>query len=124
MSANFNQINQVQSPYVQAQSGAHAVEQRPALKHEQNAVTLEKEINKLPSIGEAYLDKKISEINEMLKPYNRYIEREMHDVTHSIMYRFMNIQTNEVIDEYPSSKIQDLVAKIWERVGLFVDEKA
>ncbi len=124
MSANFNQINSVQPPYLIGQASAQAIEQQQVQLHRENAIALEKQITKLPAIGEAYLDKKISEINEALRPYSRYIEREMHDVTRSIMYRLKNTTTNEVIDEFPPSKIQDLVAKIWERVGLFVDEKA
>ncbi len=124
MSANFNQINSVQPSYPHSQANTQAVEQQQVQLHRENAAALQKQLNKLPAIGEDYLDKKISEINEALRPYSRYIEREMHDITHSIMYRLKNTSTNEVIDEFPPSKIQDLVAKIWERVGLFVDEKA
>ncbi len=124
MSANFNQINSVQPPIMHSQSSLQAAEQQQAQIHRENAANLQRQLDKLPAIGDAYLDKKISEINEALRPYSRYIEREMHDITHSIMYRLKNTTTNEVIDEFPPSKIQDLVAKIWERVGLFVDEKA
>ncbi len=123
MSASFNQISSVQPSYQHNQTNAQPVEHQAQL-HKESVDTLQKQLKKLPTVGDEYLDKKINEINEALRPYSRYIEREMHDVTRSVMYRLKNTKTNEIIDEFPSSKIQDLVANIWERVGLFVDEKA
>jgi flagellar protein FlaG len=29
-----------------------------------------------------------------------------------------------VIAEYPSRKVQDMIAKMWELAGLFIDQKA
>ena len=56
--------------------------------------------------------------------HNRHIERAVHEVTHSVMYTIKDSTTNEVIMEFPPKKIQDMIAKMWELAGLFVDEKA
>ncbi len=40
------------------------------------------------------------------------------------MYVMKDTETNEVIREFPPKKIQDMIAKMWEIAGLFVDEKA
>ncbi len=41
-----------------------------------------------------------------------------------MMYTVRDTKTNEVIAEFPPKKIQDMIAKMWELAGLFVDEKA
>ncbi len=122
MSANLNHVNPGQSNY------ANAVAHNPPRKEPQEMTELaEKKAEQLErssKVSETLINKKIEEINESLRPYSRYIEREVHEVTRSIMYKLKNSKTNEVIDEFPPSRIQDLVAKIWEMAGLFVDEKA
>lgn len=62
--------------------------------------------------------------NKNLEVSDRYIEREVHEKTHAVMYKLKDRRTGEVIAEFPPKKIQDMVAKMWELAGLFVDEKA
>ncbi|MFP4163652.1 MAG: flagellar protein FlaG [Chitinispirillaceae bacterium] len=69
------------------------------------------------------MEKPIEQANRSLKAYDRRIDRTVHDVTHTIMYTITDMKTNEVIAEYPPQKIQDMIAKMWELAGLFVDEK-
>lgn len=73
---------------------------------------------------ENMLEESVKQANKTLKQYNRYIEREIHEVTHAVMYKLMDYDTKEVIAEFPPKKIQDMIAKMWELAGLFVDEKA
>ena len=40
------------------------------------------------------------------------------------MVKVVDPNTDKVIREIPPEKILDMVAKMWEVVGLFVDEKA
>lgn len=70
------------------------------------------------------LKKSVEQANQSLKAYNRYIQRAVHEKTHAIMYTIKDSKTNEVIAEFPPKKIQDMIAKMWEIAGLFVDEKA
>lgn len=81
-----------------------------------------------PQLGqemdEEILKKSVDQANQSLKSYNRYIQRAVHEKTHTVMYTVRDSITNEVIAEFPPKKIQDMIAKMWEMAGLFVDEKA
>lgn len=76
------------------------------------------------AMNDEMLKKSVEQANKSLKMYNRMIERSVHEVTHTIMYKLKDTVTNEVIQEFPPKKIQDMIAKMWELAGLFVDEKA
>lgn len=73
---------------------------------------------------EEVMENALKQANKSLAVANRYIEREVHEKTHAVMYKIKDVITGEVIAEFPPKKIQDMVAKMWELAGLFVDEKA
>lgn len=75
-------------------------------------------------ISEELLDRSIQQANKNLAYQNRVIERAVHDVTKAVMYTVKDTVTHEVIAEFPPKRIQDMIAKMWELAGLFVDEKA
>lgn len=75
-------------------------------------------------INDEMLDKAIEVANKSLIQHNSFIERSVHEVTKTVMYVMKDATTNEVIKEFPPKKIQDMIAKMWELAGLFVDEKA
>lgn len=74
--------------------------------------------------AEELMKKSIDQANKTLAVYDKYIERTVHEKTHAVMYTVKDKKTNEVIAEFPPKKIQDMIAKMWELAGLFVDEKA
>lgn len=78
------------------------------------------------SADEAEVIKAIEAANKSVKVYDRRLEYSIHEGTHQIMIKVIDTSTpNEtVIREIPSEKILDMVAKMWELAGLFVDEKA
>ena len=73
---------------------------------------------------EKIMEEPVRQANKALQVYDRRIEREVHAVTKTIMYTIRDTRTNEVIAEYPSRKVQDMIAKMWELAGLFIDQKA
>lgn len=75
-------------------------------------------------MSEELLERSIQQANKNLIYQNRVIERAVHDVTKAIMYTVKDTVTHEVIAEFPPKRIQDMIAKMWELAGLFVDEKA
>jgi len=75
-------------------------------------------------VNDEMLDKAIEQANQSLKMYDKKIERVVHDVTKTVMYTVKDTKTDEVIREFPPKKIQDMIAKMWELAGLFVDKKA
>lgn len=84
----------------------------------------DEEQNQHNEFSEEWMKKSVDQANKSLAQHNRFIERDVHPVTHTVMYKIMDSNTKEVIAEYPPKKIQDMVAKMWELAGLFVDEKA
>ena len=70
------------------------------------------------------LDESLKQANKSLEAFDRVISREVHEVTGSVIYKIVDINTHKVIAEFPPKKIQDMIAKMWELAGLFVDEKA
>ncbi len=84
----------------------------------------EQENSDQPIIDDDMIEKAVEQANKSLENYNRYIERSVHEKTKAIMYVMKDTKTNEVIREFPPKKIQDMIAKMWELAGLFVDEKA
>ncbi len=75
-------------------------------------------------LNEELLNKSIQQANKNLVLHNRVVERVVHDVTKTVMYTVRDTITNEIIAEFPPKRIQDMIAKMWEFAGLFVDEKA
>lgn len=83
-----------------------------------------KEEDETAAMSEELMQKSISQANKTLEMYDKMIERTVHEKTHTIMYTLKDSRTNEIIAEFPPKKIQDMIAKMWELAGLFVDEKA
>lgn len=76
--------------------------------------------------NEADVIKAIETANKSVKMYDRRLEYRIHEATHQIMIKVIDTSSPDevVIREIPSEKILDMVAKMWELSGLFVDEKA
>lgn len=75
-------------------------------------------------VSESLLNKSIEKANSVLINSNRKVERAIHETTKVVIYKVVDTETDEVIKEFPPEKIQDMIAKMWELAGLFVDEQA
>ncbi|MFP4014994.1 MAG: flagellar protein FlaG [Chitinispirillaceae bacterium] len=113
-SAHLTPGNSSGATEVQQQTATAAAEIQKKTESAQQSVEKEWEL----------MEKPIEQANQSLKAYDRRIDRSVHDVTRTVMYTITDTKTNEVIAEYPPKKIQDMIAKMWELAGLFVDEKA
>lgn len=70
------------------------------------------------------LDKAVENINGLIaKNSETHFEFKIHDKTGYLMVKLIDTETKEVIKEIPAEKILDLVANIWEMVGIIVDER-
>ena len=79
-----------------------------------------------------YIEKKTLEeqADELLKKSNSTIESKyvrfefsVHEATNKVMVKVVDKATDELIREIPPEKILDMVAKMWELAGLFIDKK-
>ena len=70
------------------------------------------------------VEKAVDSTNKILKEeHNAKYQFEIHEGTGRVMVNLVDMQTKEVLKEIPPEKILDLVANIWERLGLLVDER-
>lgn len=122
----LNQVgntNQLDSGYKPTQAiPKEAVEQGvQRVKEQKESIQVEEDKKVL---DEEIINKSVKQANKALERVERHIHREVHEVTHAVMYKLKDNSTGEVIAEFPPKKIQDMIAKMWELAGLFVDEKA
>jgi flagellar protein FlaG len=65
----------------------------------------------------------IERANKALSGGNRSFEFSIHEGTQQIMVKVIDNDTKEIIREIPNEKILDMVSKMWEMAGIFVDER-
>lgn len=75
------------------------------------------------SIDESLWIKMIEKANKAITGATCRFEYSIHEGTKEIMVKVINKDTQEVIREIPPEKILDMVAKMWELVGILVDER-
>lgn len=74
-------------------------------------------------LGKEELEDAIKKANQMIFKDDNRFEFKVHGRTGRIMVKLINNETNEVVKEIPPEKILDLVASIWDLVGILVDER-
>ena len=66
----------------------------------------------------------VNKINKFLEGDGTHLQYEKHDVFNEMIIKVIDNKTNTVINEIPSKKILDMVAKMCEMAGILVDKKA
>lgn len=74
-------------------------------------------------ISEKELQLFIDKANESLAQSTTRVQFSIHDKTHQIMVKLVDINTNEVLKEIPPEKMVDLVYNLCEQMGIFVDQR-
>ena len=69
------------------------------------------------------LENAVKEANSAIFKDNDHFEFKIHEGTGRMMVKLVDNETKEVIKEIPPEKILDLVASIWDLVGILVDER-
>ncbi|MFL2104973.1 flagellar protein FlaG [Desemzia sp. FAM 23991] len=75
------------------------------------------------NVANEELEKAVNKINEHLLGVNTQFQYKIHEGTERIMVKLIDTESNEVIKEIPPEKMLDMVAEIWKRVGLVVDNQ-
>ncbi|GAB4264431.1 flagellar protein FlaG [Thermincola ferriacetica] len=65
----------------------------------------------------------VEKMNKTARIFNKSLHFRLHKESKRWQVQVMNLETGEVIREIPPSEILDVVAKIQEIVGVFVDER-
>ncbi|NLG69166.1 MAG: flagellar protein FlaG, partial [Firmicutes bacterium] len=63
-------------------------------------------------------------LNAILADARRQLKFRVHEGTGRIWVQVIDTRTQEVVKEIPPERYLDLVARIWELVGILVDERA
>ncbi|SEK21537.1 flagellar protein FlaG [Carnobacterium iners] len=69
------------------------------------------------------LQKKVDEINEYVLGFNAQFSFKVHEGTGRTFVRLIDMQTHDIIKEIPPEKMMDVVAGIWDLMGIVVDRK-
>ncbi|NRR23238.1 flagellar protein FlaG [Brevibacillus sp. MS2.2] len=69
------------------------------------------------------LEKEVDSLNDFLKGSTTHLKFKLHEKLGEYYVQVVNDQSNEVVREIPSKKMLDVVAKMYEMVGILVDEK-
>ncbi|WP_369018110.1 flagellar protein FlaG [Thermatribacter velox] len=83
-------------------------------KKNQEASVEKVDFNKLQEIIDA--------LNQFMRTLDIELRFQIHEPTHEVIARLINKETGEVIREIPPEKFLDMLAKLQELAGLFVDE--
>ena len=73
--------------------------------------------------GKAYFNEMLEAANEIMFGQGSHFQFKIHEGTGSTMVKMVDNETNEVIKEFPSEKILNVIAGIWELAGIIIDEK-
>lgn len=83
-------------------------------KNNQEASVEKVDFNKLQEIIDA--------LNQFMRTLDIELRFQIHEPTHEVIARLVNKETGEIIREIPPEKFLDMLAKLQELAGLFVDE--
>jgi flagellar protein FlaG len=120
---NVSQVDKTQVVR-NVEAGKNQSVKQPRVKNEiknQNELEVDKDVQQI--MTDELMEKSVDQANKALKQHHRRIDRSVHDITKTVMYKMIDTDTDEVIREFPPQKIQDMIAKMWELAGLFVDEE-
>lgn len=74
-------------------------------------------------VSEKAIINAIEKANKIMINHNTKAEFSVHEKTKAINVKIVDMDNNQVIREFPPEKILDLIAKMLDMAGLFVDER-
>lgn len=80
--------------------------------------------NGIAEIKDKDLKNAVEKLNNFLEDNKTHAEYEVHEKLNDVMIKIVDDNTGKVIQEIPSKKILDMVAKMMEMVGVLFDKKA
>lgn len=88
---------------------------------------LDKDVSDFLEEDKQKLEEDIKKLNETVAlvndEVNEQLKFKLHEESERMMVQVMNLKKNEVIREIPAEEVLDLIGKIKEMVGVFLDEK-
>jgi flagellar protein FlaG len=117
-----NNINQVAASFNTADSkGIDSIVE--AMKNQTQGSNLTEQEDREATASKQHIKSEISKANNRLRSHNTRCEFSYHEETRRVSIKVMDKETEEVIREIPPEKTLEMIEKMWELVGLLVDEK-
>lgn len=63
-------------------------------------------------------------LNKFFAVFDADLQFELHEKTHRLMVKLVDLKTNKVLKEFPPKEFLDTIASIQEYVGILLDKKA
>jgi len=98
-----------------------ASEQKQGYKDEKDLG--QKEVDPTLQASQNSLKSNIEKVNNRLRNLKTNCEFSYHEETHTICIKVIDEESKEVIREIPPEKTLDMIVKMWDLMGLFVDTK-
>lgn len=80
------------------------------------------ESNQKNAPSENTIKQAVSDINKRINP-NTVAKYGFHDETNRVTIKIVDKNSDKVIKEFPAEETLDMIAKVWELAGVFLDEK-
>ena len=74
------------------------------------------------TVSDETLYRSIEAANRVMFSTDRRLEHEVHEITNTVMVRVIDSNTDEIIRELPPQSRLDALAKVWQMVGIIVDD--
>lgn len=80
------------------------------------------ESNQKNAPSENTIKQAVSDINKKINP-NTVARYGFHEETNRVTIKIVDKNSDKVIKEFPAEETLDMIAKVWELAGVFLDEK-
>lgn len=91
--------------------------------YDKKTIKIKEEIGEVNSKNRKDLKEKVEKANTIMEQESTHLQFKIHEQTHSVMIKIIKSDTGEVLRELPPEKLVDMIAKICEMAGLFIDKK-
>ncbi|MGF7184687.1 flagellar protein FlaG [Desulfitispora alkaliphila] len=99
------------------------INKQPEIKNHEEQLNLKDKNGEKREVTIEDLEEMVKASNELMDAIDRGLKFSVHEGTNRTLVQVIDRNTDDVIKEIPPEKMLDLVARIWEVVGIFVDEK-
>ncbi|MCR5120084.1 MAG: flagellar protein FlaG [Lachnospiraceae bacterium] len=115
--ATEGKVSEINAPQVDAET----ISVSKAQTEDENGESRGQQQQQQAPMNDDTIKKALEELTK--KQANFISEFGIHEKTNRITVKIVDKDTKEVIKELPPEKMLDMIAKVWEYAGLFVDEK-
>ncbi|MEG0642052.1 MAG: flagellar protein FlaG [Clostridium sp.] len=91
--------------------------------YEKKLIRIKEEIGEINKENKKDLEIKVEKANKIISSEGTHLKFEIHQKTHDVMVKIIDSDTGKVLRELPPEKLIDMIAKICEMAGLFVDKR-